>query len=146
VATDIDSGSTGETGSGGIASIPCQYLVNTSCPAGTPAYGNTGNPSVTAESSSALTITGLTNGSTYNVVVAAVDGSGNVGPQSTPEVCDYPAPVNDFWKLYKEAGGPAGGSFCALEAAGAPTGLTLFSAGLGAAAFALARRRRKGGK
>jgi hypothetical protein len=84
----------------------------------------------------------LTNGATYSVVVSAVDGSCNVGPQSTPEQCDFPAPVNDFFKLYREAGGQAGGSFCALDAVGAPTGATIVSIGFGAAAFALARRRR----
>jgi hypothetical protein len=77
------------------------------------------------------------------VVVASVDGTGNVGPPS-PEVCDYPAPVKDFWQVYEQDGGGAGG-FCALESIGAG-GQSLAGVGIvfGIAAIARRRRRRTG--
>jgi hypothetical protein len=54
----------------------------------------------------------------YNLVVAAVDGYGNIGPPSG-EVCGKPEPIDDFWKIYRQDGGNAGGGLCALEAVGA---------------------------
>ena len=118
------------TGSGGISTIPTTNLVGQGASGMTVSDKNTGN----------FTITGLTNGVTYNVVVAAVDGFGNVGPPSQ-EVCDFPAPVNDFWNTYRKDGGGAGGGLCALEAVGKPApagvGLGLL---LGAAALKRARR------
>jgi hypothetical protein len=135
----IDSGTF--SGTGGIATIPCQYLVGTSCPAGQAAYTAI-NPTVPGKAAGTYTISGLVNGTTYNVVVAAVDNSGNPGPPS-PESCDYPAPVNDFWHVYRQDGGRAGG-FCALEAVGEPVpsaaGLALIAV---TSAFALRRRRRR---
>ena len=85
-------------------------------------------------------ITGLTDGTWYNVVVAAVDGTGNVGPAS-PEVCDYPAPVQDFWQTYRQDGGQANG-FCALETVGAG-GPSLAGVGAVFVGAALLRRRRR---
>jgi hypothetical protein len=137
----IDTDAAVEEGTGGITSIPCEYLSGASCAADAGAYTNTNNPSVTGLSASQLTIGGLTNGVTYNVVVSAIDGSGNVGPQSSPQQCDYPAPVNDYFKTYVLDGGRAGGGFCTLEAVGAPTGASIVSMGFGALAFGLARRR-----
>jgi hypothetical protein len=139
---ETDSGTT-ESGNGGIASIPCQYLVAQSCSSvSAAAYTNTGNPTVTGETISTYVIKGLTDGQTYDVVIAAVDGSGNVGPPSTC-VDDYPAPVNDFFKIYRQDGGQAGGSFCALEAVGAPAGAPIVGMAFGAMAFTMARRRRR---
>ena len=138
VATDSstsgdDSGSTTTTsGPGGIANIPTNYLV---------AGGGSGI-TVTDKSTGNYTITGLTDNVTYNVVVTAVDAFGNVGPPS-PEICDYPAPVVDFWQQYKMDGGGAGGGFCALDAVGAHVGPSIAGVGIGAAALALARRRRR---
>jgi hypothetical protein len=129
-------------GSGGISAIPCQYLVGASCAAGSLAYTNTGLSTVTGATGSGYTIKGLTNGATYDVVVAAVDGSGNVGPASNC-ASDYPAVVDDFFTLYREAGGRAGGSFCALEAVGAPAGAPIVGVAFSALAFTVARRRRR---
>jgi hypothetical protein len=140
-ASDVDSGVA--TGGGGISTIPCEYLVGATCPAASPAYTNIGPSTVTGETGGAYTITGLANGTTYDVVVAAVDGSGNVGPLSNC-VLDFPAPANDFFTVYHNAGGQAGGSFCALEAVGEPAGLPIAGVAFGAAAFALTRRRREG--
>jgi hypothetical protein len=133
---------TTETGNVGICTIPCQYLVGASCTFGQPVYTSINNPTLASESNGSYTIKGLTNGTTYNVVVAAVDASGNVGPPS-PEVCDYPAPVNDFFKNYTNDGGKAGGGFCALEAVGMPASSAALFGGLGAAFLGAARRRRR---
>jgi hypothetical protein len=139
---DAESVVTTTTGNIGICTIPCQNLVGATCPAGQPVYTSTNTPTLTGESNGSYTIAGLTNGTTYNVVVAAVDSSGNVGPPS-PEACDYPAPVNDFFTAYRNAGGAAGGGFCALEAVGMATGSWAAFGSVAAAALALARRRRK---
>jgi hypothetical protein len=141
VLTSEDGGA--GTTTAGIAGLTCQNLIGGTCSAGSPAYRNTSNPTVIGSSASSLTISGLTNGATYNVVVAGVDGSGNVGPQSSPEQCDFPAPIDDFYKTYRLDGGSAGGGFCSLEAVGEPTGASMVSIGLGALAFVLARRRGK---
>lgn len=149
---EIEGGTTSTSGLIGVATIPCQYLVLASCTAGQPVYTST-SLSVIGESSQTATIKDLIDfgpGGTptqpvdYNVVVAAVDASGNVGPPS-PEACDYPAPVNDFYKLYHDAGGTAGGGFCALDAVGLPVGSSAAAiGGLGAVFMGILRRRRKG--
>ncbi len=117
------------SGTGGISTIPTANIVSLNAGA-----------TIASESSGTYTIVGLTNGVTYNVAVAAVDGSGNIGPASTV-VCDYPAPVVDFWNAYRNSGGLAGGGFCALEAVGLPVGSTVAFAGAGAGLLAIARRR-----
>jgi hypothetical protein len=119
-------------GSGGISTIPMQYAV-----------GVQNGLTVADKAVGSYTITGLTNGVTYNVVVAAVDGYGNVGPPSA-EVCDYPAPVNDFWQTYEGDGG-GGGGFCALESVGAGGG-SIAGVGCVLGAAALMRRRRRQGR
>jgi Fibronectin type III domain len=130
----IDASTT--TGGGGLSNIPAAYLYAPSSDGVTIPSNATGT----------FTITGLKNGTTYNVVVAAVDGSGNVGPPSA-EVCDYPAPVNDFWNLYRNAGGRAGGGLCALEAVGEPVqaaaGVAMF---VGTGLLAARRRRSRRGR
>lgn len=97
------------SGSGGISSIPPANLLGAG-PSGL---------SVSDRGTGSYTITGLKNGNLYNVVVSAVDGLGNIGPP-TAQVCDTPAPVNDFWNIYRQDGGRAGGGLCALEAVGEP--------------------------
>jgi len=114
---------------GGISTIPPSYAVDFSN--GFTAAGVTAN---------SYTITRLRNYTTYHVVVAAVDGFGNVGPPS-PEICGLPQPVNDFWKDYRQDGGGAGG-FCALEAVGAP-GQSMAGIALALSTAAIVRRRRR---
>ena len=58
-------------------------------------------------------VTGLKNGVTYSIAVAAVDGVGNVGKLSNV-TCATPSPVDDFFKVYREAGGKGGGGFCSI--------------------------------
>jgi hypothetical protein len=118
---------------GGNSGVDTQYLQNASA-------GET----VSGESRGSYTVTGLQNGVYYAVAVSAVDAFGNVGPPSTPQACDYPAPVNDFWTVYRNDGGGAGGGFCSLEAVGAPAGSAVAFGSIGAIGVALLRRRRRG--
>jgi hypothetical protein len=127
-----DSGVATSTTGGGIWVPPKGHIVNPNPTLGITATGQTINT---------YTITGLRNGVQYNVVVAAVDNFGNVGPPSM-QVCAIPAPVDDFWKIYRTDGGQAGGGFCALEAVGAPAASTVAFAGAGALVVAGLRRRR----
>jgi hypothetical protein len=109
---------------GGISEIPLQYKAGEI-------------DSITATS---LTLTGLTNGTTYHVTVTSIDGSGNVGPSSTL-ACGKPGAVNDFWQSYKDDGG--GTSGCALERSANSQAGTVFGLGMLAAVAAFARRRRR---
>jgi len=153
-AGDLVEASTSTSGLLGVATIPCAYLLGrtpASCPDGQLVYMSTSLTAI-GETDQSYTITDLIDfgpGGTqnqpvdYNVVVAAVDASGNVGPPS-PEACDYPAPVNDFYTLYRNAGGTAGGGFCALEAVGMPVGSSAAAlGGVGAVILGLYRRRRR---
>ena len=84
------------------------------------------------------TITGLTNGTAYDVAVAAFDEFGNIGTISTT-VCATPSPINDFWKIYNQDGGNA---FCALEVVGKGGG-RLFAGFVALVGIIFVRRRRK---
>jgi hypothetical protein len=92
--------------------------------------------------SSQVNLLNLRDGVYYNVAVAAVDALGNVGPLSNVP-CGEPVPVNDFWKLYYEAGGRAGGGFCSAEGAGTPAGTSGLGALMIASIVAMVRRRRR---
>jgi hypothetical protein len=127
-----DAATATATGVGGIFNPPAGHVLNPD-----PTLGMT----ATGETNSTHTITGLKNGVPYTVVVSSVDNFGNIGPPST-QACDSPAPVNDFWKIYRTDGGQAGGGFCALEAVGAPAGSAAAFAGAGALVLAGLRRRR----
>jgi hypothetical protein len=129
---------------GGISSILCDFLVGTSCPAGQPAY-TAQNTSVAGESGTRVNITDLADHALYNVAVAAVDNSGNVGPPS-PVVCQTPLPVDDFFKVYREAGGGAGGNFCSLDVVGGPAASSFSAGALALTALAFGRRRRRKGR
>lgn len=59
-------------------------------------------------------ITGLINGQRYAVAIASVDSVGNLGKLSNVE-CNSPTIVNDFYRVYRDAGGQAGGGFCAAS-------------------------------
>jgi len=64
-------------------------------------------------------ISGLTNGVQYTVAVAAFDSVGNSGKLSNT-ACATPSLVDDFFTVYRDAGGKAGGGFCSFSSAGAP--------------------------
>ncbi|MBS2026889.1 MAG: hypothetical protein JST54_03205 [Deltaproteobacteria bacterium] len=74
----------------------------------------------------------LIDGLTYVAQVRAVDSAGNVGPCSNP-MDGTPQVIDDFWRLYKAAGGSGAG----CGAASGDVGLPL----LAAAVLALRRRR-----
>ena len=75
----------------------------------------------------------LTNGLTYVIQLRAVDTAGNVGACSNP-MDGTPQEIDDFWRLYKNAGGTGTGG-CTHSASG--PGLWP----LGAVLLALVRRR-----
>jgi hypothetical protein len=133
IITEVDEAgnTTTESGNGGISTVPSADLV-----------GINAGFTVASPTASQYTITGLTNFVTYHVTVAAVDGSGNIGPPAG-EVCDYPAPVNDFWTNYRNAGGLAGGGFCALGAVGMPVAPTVVFVAMGTGLVGVLRRRRR---
>jgi hypothetical protein len=93
-------------------------------------------------SSTQINVLGLKNGDYYNVAVAATDAVGNVGPLSNVP-CGEPVPVNDFWKVYYEAGGRAGGGFCSADGVGTPVGTGGIGALMVASMVAIVRRRRR---
>jgi hypothetical protein len=129
-----DGGAEGgvEEGSGGISTVSTAYLYRPT----------TDTSSMTVDKSAAsYQIGGLVNYVTYTVVVAAVDGMGNVGPPSS-EVCDYPAPVQDFWQVYETDGGGKGG-YCALDTVGVGGPSLAGVAGVFVVAGFVRRRRRR---
>ncbi|HEY3816454.1 MAG TPA: hypothetical protein VGL81_04750 [Polyangiaceae bacterium] len=131
-AGDIIEGGSVEEGVGGISTIPTQYLLN----------GSSGF-TIADKSVGSYQVKGLIDGVTYTAVVASVDGTGNIGPPSL-EVCDYPAPVRDFWQTYREDGGQGGG-FCALQSVGAG-GASSLAGVAGVLGFAAVLRRRRRSK
>jgi len=142
-ASSGTSGSLNEPVGGGIAGIACAYLVMGSCSApSSPAYTSQAI-TVTTESSSSYTATGLTNGHKYNLVVSAVDAFGNPGPPAI-EQCGQPAAISDFYGAYRAAGGKAGGGYCAVGpvSRAARPWLGAFVA-LGAGLWSARRRRRR---
>ena len=120
---ESDAGVSGALPGGGISQIPTEYQAS----------------EIDSVTTTSLTLSGLTNGIKYHVVVASFDGSGNVGPTSALQ-CASPGAVNDFWQSYKDDGGGATG--CALEQSGNTQAGAIAGIGLLAAAAALARRRR----
>ncbi len=128
----------------GEASVPAGTAVGISTIPSTFLCGQVGG-----NTTSNLIVKGFTNGGTgiqdftqYAVGVAAFDGVGNVGLISNLS-CVTPAPVITFWDQYVKDGGLAGGGFCALEGPGVPVSGSLFGIGMGAAAIAYVRRRRR---
>ena len=86
----------------------------------------------------------MTNGTTYAIGVAAYDNLGNVGPLSTM-ICVTPGPIDDFFSVYRDAGGKAGG--CELSTGSAtPSGDSEGAGllvGLGALGLIVVRRQRR---
>jgi hypothetical protein len=122
--TGDDGGGGMALAGGGISEIPPQYKAG----------------EIDDRTATQMTLTGLTNGVTYTIVVTSIDGSGNVGPPSTPQ-CAQPEPVNDFWATYKQNGGGASG--CALEGTGGATQLPVFGGALLSLAALVRRKARR---
>ena len=89
-------------------------------------------------------VSGLKNGVQYSIAVASVDGVGNVGKLSNV-TCATPSPVDDFFKVYRDAGGQAGGGFCAVTGGvGHGAGIAgLLLVGLAALGSTIRRRRNR---
>ncbi|MBX3182978.1 MAG: fibronectin type III domain-containing protein [Polyangiaceae bacterium] len=85
------------------------------------------------------TVSGLTNFQEYVVGVSAVDNLGNAGPLSEL-VCATPEPVDDFFELYRRAGGKGGGGYCAMSPSQAPARPLGVVVGLGMLGWFLRRR------
>jgi hypothetical protein len=127
----------GEGGGAGMSGTPTDGCGSSALVPGSepPADYGCGDTSGTATNGEA---TGLENGQTYAVAVASVDGFGNVGVLSTLG-CGTPEPVTGFFEAYRNAGGEAGGGYCALHA-----GKSRLSAALvGLAVLGLVFRRRR---
>lgn len=92
--------------------------------------------------STSINVGGLQDGFYYNLAVAAIDARGNVGPLSNV-VCGEPVPVADFWRVYYDAGGRAGGGFCSADGVGTPAGTSGLGVLMVASMVAMARRRRR---
>lgn len=71
-----------------------------------------------------LTIAGLTNQTNYAVAVAASDRHGNSGALSAV-TCAVPKQTDDFYTLYRGAGGTAGGGWCSVGSEGVPSNAPL---------------------
>ncbi|MFC1642426.1 hypothetical protein ACFL5O_07030 [Myxococcota bacterium] len=83
-------------------------------------------------------ISGLANGTEYAVTVVSYDAVGNRGKPASLD-CETPREVNDFFELYRRAGGDGGGGFCATSAGSDPCPLWY----LAGAWMALRLRRRR---
>jgi len=137
-ATDADTGADGEagtdSGSPSAGSCPTTALIpgqepdeDHYCGSGTGTSGR---------------IKELKNGVQYSVAVAAVDGVGNVGKLSNV-ACNSPSPTDDFYTVYRDAGGKAGGGFCtASGGVGHGAGISGFLLVAFAAVGGAMRRRR----
>jgi hypothetical protein len=88
------------------------------------------------------TATNLVNNVNYVVAVSAVDLVGNASPLSST-ACGTPVEVTDFYELYRQAGGKAGGGICSLSRIPNP-GSRTFVAALGVlAVIGVGRRVRR---
>jgi len=128
------SGSAGSGGLGGNPNCPSTALVVGERPDSAYLCG-----SVSGKFTDKASAKGLVNGVTYAVAVAAYDAVGNSGPLSEV-ACGSPQVVDDFFELYRRAGGKGGGGYCAIAQEPAPGALFALLAALGA--FGLRRWRR----
>jgi hypothetical protein len=135
--TTAGSGGAGGAGTGGAGSCSSTLLVPGKVPDTTLKSCGT-----SAKSSATVNAKGLTNGTAYAVAVASHDVLDNVGALSEL-ACGTPAPVDDFFETYRDAGGTGGGG-CNVSAHGLVGQAALF--GLGLAGLALAARRARSSK
>jgi hypothetical protein len=98
--------------------------------------------SVTGTIANNGTVSHLINNVSYTFAVAAVDQVGNVGVLSQ-NTCGTPINVTDFFELYKDAGGRAGGGICSLSFANNPARSGILFVGSMLALAAVTRRARR---
>jgi len=130
-------------GDGGLVPVATDAgPVTPNCTSGALIEGTLADPAYECGSASlsatAANATGLTNGISYNVGVAAIDTYENIGKLSTL-TCQVPQPVDGFFKAYRAAGGEGGGGFCSFSRKGGPAPLIAL---LGLASCLVLRRRR----
>lgn len=102
---------------------PSYMTAKTLCPdngVDTSSYGQFGNldplylcSGLISASTTSHRITGLQNGITYGVGVAAIDRYGNISPITDIQYAT-PVPSVDFYTEYRDDGGQAQGGFCAI--------------------------------
>ncbi|HEX3597181.1 MAG TPA: hypothetical protein VHU80_18865 [Polyangiaceae bacterium] len=149
-ASTDDAGVPSATGSGGASSAMNAPDAGRTCsassaivPGSDPVYPNSlaryACGSVPSGQSGG-TVTHLVDLVDYSISVAAVDQVGNVGVFSN-QVCAVPAQLTDFFQLYRQAGGRAGG-VCSLSRPPMPVKSNAAAVALVLGLAALARRRR----
>ncbi len=137
-ATTSATGTGGSTGSGS-AACGNGVLVEGATPPPS-RYRCSGDDPVDA--TDGISVTGLRNGTTYAMAVAAVDDLDNPGVLSAV-VCATPQEVDDFFDVYRGAGG-TGGGLCSVGPYGVGVGGALgFGAVVLGAGLSLAARRRR---
>jgi MYXO-CTERM domain-containing protein len=137
--TSVGSGEGGATASSSTASTAASGAAE--CPETALVQGQVPNCAYICGEGTGSTATArnLANGTNYSVAVAAFDSVGNVGKLSNV-VCDSPIPVDDFFDLYRDAGGKGGNCACSTSARGDVLGAGLFAF----AGLAALRRRKRG--
>jgi hypothetical protein len=141
-------GSGGSSGTGVATGTGCDILGELSGGASpTQAlFASNGCGSADGATANAGLVTGLVNGNTYAISVAAYDSLGNTGVLSVP-TCGIPLQVDDFITTYRTAGGTAGGSsFCSVSSLGRGSRSGAAGAMLVGAALALYRARTPKGR
>jgi hypothetical protein len=138
--TTTTSTTTSSTSSGGSAVDPCSgsALREGERPPTNSSYrkGSTSKDATKIEASD------LSNKTTYALAIAGYDEVDNPGVLSEV-VCGTPGDLDDFFEIYRRAGGKAGGGLCGVSL-GAPRPAGLFAATGLAALLGLALRRRAG--
>ncbi|MEO7109175.1 MAG: hypothetical protein ABI183_01950 [Polyangiaceae bacterium] len=102
------------------------------------------NANVASPTSTEVVASGLKNDVNYVIGVAAYDVVGNIGPMGVGtgnDKCGSPAKGADFFNLYNEDGGGAGGGFCSLDKT-QPVGTSAFAL-VGIASLISVVRRKK---
>lgn len=88
---------------------------------------------------------GLSNGQTYELLLVAIDGSGNRSLQSNV-IEATPRLVQDFYRAYRCAGGQEEGGFALLGCSAVSAPPLVFATALAAVGLAALRARRKGNR
>lgn len=121
--TSLDAGADGSAGAAGSAGTAGAGTGgtgtgNAACPSALVSGARPDNKyrcgSTDSPFSDSATASSLINGTTYAVAVAAVDTAGNSGPLSAV-ACGTPQEVDDFFELYRRAGGNGGGGYCGIS-------------------------------